>query len=81
MNDVRERVVRTISRVLNLNESETQNLRAEIGYKQIGKWTSARHAEIVVALEDEFAIEIEERAISRLNDVARIAAYVESVKQ
>ncbi len=42
----KDRVVRTIAEVLGLEESEVENLRAEVGYKRLKKWTSARHAEI-----------------------------------
>ena len=59
MNDARERVVATISRVLKLSDAEIANLRLDAGYKSIARWTSARHAEIIVALEDEFGVEIE----------------------
>ena len=75
MNDVRERVIQTISRVLRLDEAERAMLYQEVGYKQLQKWTSARHAEIIVALEDEFGLEIEGKDIPRLNDVPKIVAY------
>ncbi len=78
MNDIRERVIRTICTVLKLDEVEERNLRTDVGYKMIAKWTSARHAEIIVAIEDEFGIEIEERAIPRMSDVAKIVAYVQT---
>ena len=68
----KDRVVRTIAGVLSLDESEIDNLRTEAGYKRLKKWTSARHAEIIVALEDEFDIEIDDRAIAKLNDVRKI---------
>jgi acyl carrier protein len=77
VSDTTERVIQVIHGVLKLTDAELQNLRTLAGYKQLRKWTSARHAEIMVALEDEFGLEIEERAIARLNDVAKIVAYIE----
>ena len=74
----KDRVVRTIAGVLSLDESEIDNLRTEAGYKRLKKWTSARHAEIIVALEDEFDIEIDDRAIAKLNDVRKIVDYVDA---
>lgn len=74
----KDRVVRTIAEVLDLDESEIDNLRTEVGYKRLKKWTSARHAEIIVALEDEFDIEIDDRAIAKLNDVRKIVDYVDA---
>lgn len=78
MNPVKERVLAIIRRVLKLNDREQAMLCQETGYEQLSKWTSARHAEIVVALEDEFGIEIDGRDISRLNDVSKIMAYLQS---
>ena len=80
-NDIQDRVIRTITHVLKLGEEDVRQLGTDVGYKRIAKWTSARHAEIIVALEDEFGIEVEERAIPRLSDVARIVAYVEGTKR
>lgn len=74
----KDRVVRTIAEILSLDEGEIDNLRTEVGYKRLKKWTSARHAEIIVALEDEFDIEIEDRAIAKLNDVRKIVDYVDA---
>ncbi len=75
--DIRETVIQTIASVLRLDDAELAVLRMETGYKHLKKWTSARHAEIMVAIEDAFHIEIDERSIPRLNDVAKIVAYVE----
>lgn len=74
----KDRVVRTIAGVLGLDEAEIDNLRTEVGYKRLKKWTSARHAEIIVALEDEFGIEIDDGAIAKLNDVRKIVDYVDA---
>lgn len=76
--DIKERIVRTITEVLELTPDEQENLRTEVGYKMLKKWTSARHAEIIVALEDEFDLEIDELSIPGLNNVAKIIAYIES---
>jgi acyl carrier protein len=73
---IRERVIRVITGVLSLDESEIANLLTLSGYKKLKKWTSARHAEIIVAVEDEFGIEVDERSIPKLVDVAQITAYV-----
>ena len=73
----RETVIRLIADVLQLDEADVAILRMEVGYKHLRKWTSARHAEIMVAVEDAFHIEIDERSIPRLNDVAKIVAYVD----
>ena len=77
--DIRERVVRTVSTALNLNEKEEENLRREVGYKLLKKWSSARHAAVIVALEDEFGIEIEEMTIPMLNNVTKIVNYISKV--
>jgi acyl carrier protein len=73
----RETVIQLIANVLHLDDAEVAILRMEVGYKHLKKWTSARHAEIMVAIEDAFHIEIDERSIPRLNDVAKIVAYVD----
>ena len=75
---LKERIVRAISSVLRLTPEEEANLRLDEGYKTLKKWTSARHAEIVVAIEDEFGIEIDEIAIPKLNSVAKFVQYVGS---
>ena len=67
MNDTKQRVIRVISETLQLNDEDIAVLHQDVGYKQIRKWNSARHAEIIVAIEDEFDIEIDERSISKLN--------------
>ena len=77
--NIRERVVRTVSTALNLNEKEEENLRREVGYKLLKKWSSARHAAVIVALEDEFGIEIEEMTIPMLNNVTKIVNYISKV--
>jgi acyl carrier protein len=74
--EIKEKVVRLITEVLKLTPEEVTNLRQESGYRSIRKWTSARHAEIIVALEDEFGLEIEDRAIPGLIDVATITEYL-----
>ncbi|MGO9546899.1 MAG: acyl carrier protein [Rhodomicrobium sp.] len=75
---IKERAVRAISSVLRLTPEEEANLRLETGYKTLKKWTSARHAEIVVAIEDEFQIEIDEISIPKLNNVVKFVAYIQS---
>lgn len=75
---LKDRIIRAISSVLRLTPEEEANLRLEAGYKTLKKWTSARHAEIIVAIEDEFGIEIDELAIPKLNNVAKFAQYVRS---
>ncbi len=80
MTDTRERVIAIITEVLGLDDSETANLRKESGYDRMTKWDSMRHVEIIVALEDRFGLEIEERAIPKLGDVARIVAYLDNAR-
>jgi acyl carrier protein len=75
---LKERIIRAISSVLKLTPEEEVNLRLDEGYKALRKWTSARHAEIVVAIEDEFGIEIDEISIPKLNNVAKFTQYVRS---
>jgi acyl carrier protein len=77
---IKERVVQTLVEVLKLDAREIENLRTEIGYKRLKKWTSARHAEIMVAIEDEFEIEIADRALAKLNNVRRIVDYIEGAR-
>jgi len=76
--DTRETVIRTIAAVLRLDHDEIANLRQESGYKRTKGWTSARHAEIIVAIEDAFGIEVDERSIPRLSDVDKIVAYLKT---
>jgi acyl carrier protein len=78
MNNLKDRVIAIISRVLKLDDRERAMLAKETGHEQLRKWTSARHAEIIVALEDEFGIEIDGRDMARLNDVSKIMAYIQS---
>lgn len=76
MADSRERIIAIITGILKLDAAEVENLRKDAGYQRLSKWTSSHHAEIIVALEDEFGIEIEERAIAKLNNVDGINKYV-----
>jgi len=76
MDETKERVMRVITETLQLDEEDITVLRKDVGYRQIRKWNSARHAEIIVAIEDEFDIEIDERSISKLNNVPKIVEYV-----
>lgn len=76
MTDAKERVIKVISKILDLNKDEIENLKKETGYKRLKKWTSARHAEIIVGLEDEFGVEIKERAIPKLKDVRTILSHL-----
>jgi acyl carrier protein len=76
MTDVRERVVGIITEVLGLDPSEAADLAKETGSEPLAKWDSMRHVELIVALEDAFGIEIEERAIPKLNSVARIVEHL-----
>lgn len=80
MADARERIIALITRILKLDEAEVENLRKDAGYQRLSKWTSSRHAEIIVALEDEFDVEVEERAIAKLNNVDVICKYVSEAK-
>jgi acyl carrier protein len=79
--EIKETVIRHISDVLRLDRDEMANLRQEVGYKRLKKWTSARHAEIIVAIEDAFDIAIDERSIPKLKDLVTIVAYVENAKK
>lgn len=76
MDETKERVIRVIADTLTLDEDDVSVLRDDVGYKQLRKWNSARHAEIIVAIEDEFDIEIDERSIAKLNDVAKFVEYL-----
>ena len=80
MNDTKQRVIAIITDVLELDDREVENLLKETGYERMRKWDSMRHVEIIVALEDEFGVVIEERAIPKLGDVARIVAYLENTQ-
>jgi len=75
--DVKEKVVRAIKDVLSLDVQEVEILRDESYSGGLTKWTSATHAEIIVAVEDAFDIEINEMRIPGLNSVARIIAYIQ----
>jgi acyl carrier protein len=75
-NQIRTQVIEIIVNILDLNKKEEENLRLEAGYKAIKKWTSARHAEIIVAIEDEYEIEIDELSIAGLNNVKKIVVYI-----
>ena len=74
--EVSHRIIQAIAETLDLDDAERQILSDKVGYKRLKKWTSARHAEIMVAIEDEFDIEIAAEEIARLSDVAKIEAYV-----
>ena len=77
MTSTKDRTVEIIAGVIDLNQGEIENLRLDVGYKRLKKWTSARHAEIITAVEDEFHIEFDELAIAGMNNVAKIVDYVE----
>ena len=76
----KERIVEIIRDVLELEDDEVANLRNEDDYGPIARWDSIRHVQIMVALEDEFDIEIEDRAIPKLNNLTKIAAYIDQRK-
>jgi acyl carrier protein len=76
MDEIKQRILRVIAETLQLDDEDIAVLREDVGYRQIRKWNSARHAEIIVAIEDEFDIEIDELSISKLNDVPKIVDYV-----
>lgn len=76
MDEIKDRVIRVIAETLSLDEDDIAVLRDDVGYKQIRKWNSARHAEIIVAIEDEFDLEIDERSISKLNHVSKFVEYL-----
>ncbi len=80
MSKNKERIVEIIREVLELQDDEVANLRNEDDYEPIARWDSIRHVQIMVALEDEFDIEIEDRAIPKLNNLAKIAAYIDQRK-
>lgn len=75
MSNVKDRVVDIIAEVLSLDAEGRAVLNDDTGNLELGSWTSARHAEIIVALEDEFDREVEERMIARLSDVPKIVDY------
>lgn len=75
--EVKEKVVRAIKNVLSLDAQEEEILRDENYSGGLTKWTSATHAEIIVAVEDEFDIEISDMRIPGLNSLAKIVAYVQ----
>lgn len=74
--ELTQRIIRVIGDTLDLNDEEAKILADVVGYKRLKKWTSARHAEIIVALEDEFDFEIAAEDIARLSDVSKIDAYI-----
>lgn len=74
--ETKQRVIKVIGETLQLNDEEVAILNLDVGYKQISKWNSARHAEVIVAIEDEFEIEVDERSIAKLNDVPKIVEYL-----
>jgi acyl carrier protein len=78
MDDTAGRVIQAITGVLKLDSAEVVILQELSGFKKLRKWTSARHAEVMVAVEDEFGITIDELSIPRLTDVAKIVAYIHS---
>jgi len=70
------RIIRVVGDTLGLNDEERSILADVVGYKRLKKWTSARHAEVIVAIEDEFDIEIAAKDIARLSDIAKVDAYI-----
>ncbi len=78
MKNTADRVIGVIANALQLDEAEIVILKDTSGYKKLRKWTSARHAEIMVALEDEFGLTIDETSIPRLVDVSRIVDYIDA---
>lgn len=75
---LKQRIAELITEVLGLDEEEQVNLNNEEGYSVLRKWTSSKHAEIIVAVEDEYDIEVENREIPRLNNLAKIIEYVQN---
>jgi acyl carrier protein len=75
MSDIKETIINIVADVLEVDEQGREVLRDESGQHTLGAWTSARHAEIVVALEDEFDTEVEERMIAKLNNIPKMVEY------
>ena len=78
LSPTQERVVQIVAQTLNLGAEDIANLRQLDGYKKLEGWTSARHVEIIVAVEEEFGVEVDDVSILRLKDVASIAEYVDA---
>jgi len=78
LSPTQERVAQIIAEVLSLSPEDAASLRQLEGYKKLAAWTSARHVEIIVAIEEEFQVEIDDASILRLKDVASIAEYVDT---
>ena len=78
LTEVQERVVQIIAQVLRLTPSDVESLRQLDGYKKVSLWTSAKHVEIIVAIEEEFDVEVDDASILKLRDVASIAEYLDS---
>jgi|688.fasta_scaffold1063365_1 acyl carrier protein len=48
--------------------------------KTVESWDSLRHMNLIVALEDTFAVRLDEDVFARLDDVASIAREIERAK-
>ena len=75
--DGRPRQTASTELVFRLSPQEQEVLRDKQAYKMLSKWTSARHPQIIVAIEDEYNMEIGERDIPRLSTLQKIVDYLE----
>lgn len=72
-NDVRQRIVAVVSRVFGL---DPETVARGVGPDSVSKWDSAKHVELVVALEDEFGCMFEAEEVPELTALERMEEAV-----
>ncbi|MGB0723510.1 MAG: acyl carrier protein [Gammaproteobacteria bacterium] len=77
MSELREKVIDIISDTLKLAQAERKVLESSDPDAKLAAWDSVKHVELIVALEDEFDIDVEAAWIAKLNHLDRIVTYLQ----
>ncbi len=78
MDPFEESIVQLVGGVLELKPAAYSVLRDIEGAHSIPQWTSLKHVEMIIALEDRFDLEVPEEAIMTLTNIPTIVKFLRS---